>query len=454
VLGGASLDLGTLGNTTLSSFATDANQDCSVVVGFSDIAGGAIQHAFRWTSTGVSTGTMVDLNSLAGASGASRAFGVSSNGNVVVGDADFPAGAFTRKGAFRWAGTSFTDLIPGTVPSLATAVSADGTVVVGQVGTSTASSAFRWTTQNPVMQPIGPLPGHAVATATAVSDNGKIVVGISGPGFLQYQGVVLGWNPGTAFRWAESGSNAGLKDLRELLVTNGVDMTGITLLSVTGISPDGQWIQGKAQTSTDETTFVAQICDENIGGPCSTGGGAAPFTLGAAPNQLSVSAGQSGSTTITVTPDAGFTQPVSFSCSSLPVGAACSFNPPTVTPPATVTTTLTISTNGGPVARLSPGAFSTMFASLLAPLVLIPMGIFIRRRAWDGRLLSIATGFLITLTLLGMLSCSGSDSSPPPANSGGGIPATGTPAGTSNVTVTASSGSGNSGVPVTLTVTR
>lgn len=41
-----------------------------------------------------------------------------------------------------------------------------------------------------------------------------------------------------------------------------------------------------------------------------------------------------------------------------------------------------------------------------------------------------------------------------PADQAGGVPATGTPAGTSTVTVTATSGSGNSGVPVTLTVTR
>jgi hypothetical protein len=47
------IDLGTLdpnNNSTRSSFATDTNQDCSVVIGFSDLtAGGATQHAFRWT---------------------------------------------------------------------------------------------------------------------------------------------------------------------------------------------------------------------------------------------------------------------------------------------------------------------------------------------------------------------------------------------------------------------
>ncbi|MEK7760677.1 MAG: hypothetical protein AAB433_03750 [Nitrospirota bacterium] len=119
LLNGASstpLDLGTLGNATLQSFATDANLDCSVVVGYGDIVGGATQHAFRWTSGG-----MIDLGGPAGGGPSSRALGASNDGSVIVGEAEFPAGAFTRKGAFRWAGGSFADLIPGNTPSLATA---------------------------------------------------------------------------------------------------------------------------------------------------------------------------------------------------------------------------------------------------------------------------------------------------------------------------------------------
>jgi probable HAF family extracellular repeat protein len=456
------IDLGTLGG--LQSFATDTNQDCSVVVGFSDLtAGGATQHAFRWTQSN----GMQDLNILAGASGSSRALGVSGTGTVIVGDAEFPAGAFTRKGAFRWTDGSFTDLIPGLNPSLATAVSADGTVVVGQTGTTSASSAFRWTAPpppaQPVMQPIGPLSGHTTATAIGVSDNGKIVVGISNPAFLQYQGPVLGWNQGTAFRWAETGPNAGTKDLKDLLVSSGINMSGISLVSVTGISPDGQWIQGRAttpQTGPNETVaFIAQFCDENIVGGvanCTTST-AAPFTLGASPNQLTVSAGNSGTTTITVTPDAGFTQPVNFSCGNLPVGTACSFSPPTVTPVgAPISTTLTIGTNGGAVAAvISPTASSMLFAFMLTPMVLLPVGLLIRRRGSDRSLMSLAAFCLVTATLIGLLSCSGDDSALAPApNSGGGVPATGTPAGTSTVSVTATSGGNSRNVPVTLTVTR
>ncbi len=178
---------------------------------------------------------------------------------------------------------------------------------------------------------------------------------------------------------------------------------------------------------------------------------AAPFTLGASPNQVNVSAGQSASTTITVTPNAGFAQPVTFACSGLPQGATCSFSPATVTPPATTSTTLTINTDGGPVALLSPGSSPTMFAYALTPFGLILIGgLWYRRRVDDP---SLWTGLLLVF-MIALASCSSSDSSTPPVNSGSGVPATGTPAGTSIVTVTASSGGSSSGVPVQLTVTR
>jgi uncharacterized membrane protein len=407
---------------------------------------------------------MVDLGAPANGGPNSQAFGVSSNGTVIVGDADFPDPGNLISGkslqAFRWTqagGFQNLNNSPEPTLSLATAVTGDGTVVVGQVRSSNnASSAVRWTVPPPpaqlVMQPIGPLPGHATAGATGVSDNGKIVVGISNPDFLQYRGPVLGWNSGTAFRWTE---RTGIQDLRQLLVDGGQDMTGITLVSALGMSPDGQWIQGQAttpQTGPNETVaFIAQVCDDDIGGTCSTAS-AVPFTLGAAPNQLSVPAGQSASTTITVTPNAGFTQPVSFSCGNLPVGAACSFNPATVTPAGgPVNTTLTISTDGGAVALLSPGGSSTMFAYVLTPFGLLLIGALWYRRRADVHTVWMA---VLLTSVIAMASCSSSDSTPPATNSGGGPAATGTPAGTSTVTATATSGSNSNGVPITLTVTR
>ena len=69
-----------------------------------------------------------------------------------------------------------------------------------------------------------------------------------------------------------------------------------------------------------------------------------PFSLSAAPlTPASVVAGTSTTTTVTLTPNNGFTGTVTFSCSGLPAGANCSFSPTTVSG-GSGTTTLTIQT--------------------------------------------------------------------------------------------------------------
>jgi probable HAF family extracellular repeat protein len=277
---GGTVDLGTLdtaNNATRSSFATAVDSACTTVVGFSEFAGGGVtQHAFRWTQAS----GLVDLGAPASPSRSSRGLAVSATGDVIVGDAEFTDNntiSGFRNGAFRWSGNVFQDLgalEPGFF-SLANAVSADGGVIVGQGGVSitvggsstNGSRAFRWT-QAQGLQPIGPLPGHTHAAAIAVSDNGKIVVGTSAIGSLTRGN--LGYNDGAgAFRWTEA---TGLQDLRQLLVGAGVDMTGITLVSVTAMSRDGQFIAGRAttpQTGPGETrSFIAHYCDSSIGAAC------------------------------------------------------------------------------------------------------------------------------------------------------------------------------------------
>jgi hypothetical protein len=72
---------------------------------------------------------------------------------------------------------------------------------------------------------------------------------------------------------------------------------------------------------------------------------AADFSVAASPTSFTIAGGQSGTTTISVTPLNGFNSAVSFNCSGLPSGASCSFSPPTVTPSdAPTSTTLTLTT--------------------------------------------------------------------------------------------------------------
>jgi hypothetical protein len=71
------------------------------------------------------------------------------------------------------------------------------------------------------------------------------------------------------------------------------------------------------------------------------------FTLAASPNAIQVASGQSGTITLTVTPQFSFAQTVSFACASPPAGVSCTFSPTTVTPSgsAAVTTTMTVHYN-------------------------------------------------------------------------------------------------------------
>jgi hypothetical protein len=70
------------------------------------------------------------------------------------------------------------------------------------------------------------------------------------------------------------------------------------------------------------------------------------FSVAVNPAIISVQAGQSGTATVTVTPQNGINSVVSFSCSGLPSGASCIFSPASVTPAGNVaSTTLTVSTS-------------------------------------------------------------------------------------------------------------
>jgi probable HAF family extracellular repeat protein len=252
-LSGGFTDLGTLGGD--SSFATDVSCDGSVVVGFSDLSGGSfIQHAFRWTEAD----GMLDLGSANGANGFSRAFGISADGSVIVGESDVPGSLFVQRDPFVWtADRGFRDL--GFVGS-AYAITADGSVVVGQANYSTA---FCWT-QAGGMQDLGTLPGYTTSAATAVSDDGQVVVGTVAPRPLSRSNLGYDFDIDCRpFVWT---ATTGMQDLNVILANAGVDLTGVTLFSITGISADGKFVCGAGRTpendpnSPNETSgFIAQL---------------------------------------------------------------------------------------------------------------------------------------------------------------------------------------------------
>lgn len=167
------------------------------------------------------------------------------------------------------------------------------------------------------------------------------------------------------------------------------------------------------------------------------------FTLATSPATITVVAGTSGSSTLTVSPVNGFNQTTSFSCSGLPALAACSFSPTSVTPSgAAITTTVTISTTATTTTGMNrkpssagPGTGMTL-AFVGGFIFLLSLG-KIGQRAL--RPLSI----LAAVAALGLLSsCGGPSKTTVP----------GTPTGTSTITIAATAGSGAAAISHNTTI--
>lgn len=90
------------------------------------------------------------------------------------------------------------------------------------------------------------------------------------------------------------------------------------------------------------------------------------FTISVTPpNTATVAAGSPATYTISVAPVLGFNSAVTLTCSGLPLGTSCAFNPPTVTPGATaVTSVLTITTAAATPAATSTVTVTGTFSSL------------------------------------------------------------------------------------------
>ncbi len=134
-----------------------------------------VQFGFN-NCTGQLVGTFAGLGDLLGGNFSSRAFGVSVDGRVVVGESTSASGTE----AFRLtSGGGMVGLgaLAGGSFSQARGVSADGSVVVG---ISDSSQAFQW--KDGVMTGLGFLPGEFSSQAWNVSANGSVVVGSSGRG--------------------------------------------------------------------------------------------------------------------------------------------------------------------------------------------------------------------------------------------------------------------------------
>ena len=298
-VGGVGSNLGHFSGGT-DSIAHAVSGDGNTIVGMSTGTGGW-NRAFRWTT---STG-MVDLG--APANKHSQAYGVSTDGSVIVGESSFN----NQLRAFRWtAAGGLTNLgsLDG-VSSMALGVSTDGTTVVGLSTNGTyllngwltivSNQAFRWTSAG--MVGLGTLginaDGSKYSTALGVSNDGSVVVGsstttnahqrafrwtsatgmadigtfgisseanaVSGDGAFVVGSSELTSNNSRAFLWD---AVFGMRDLGSVLTANGVDLAGATLVSANDISGGGLGfsIAGTLSRNGTSQAYVARLDAANI----------------------------------------------------------------------------------------------------------------------------------------------------------------------------------------------
>jgi len=207
----------------VSCQAKAVSGDGSVIVGRANIGG---YHAVRWVN-----GVYQDLGVPPGF-GSAEASGVSSDGSTVVGTADGRP--------FRWSAStgSFEILSTG---GWANDASASGDVVVG-TRYYPAIRAIRWS--NGMAQDLGYLPGiDPQSYAMACTGDGSTVVGFA---FRNYQSRAFLWN-----------ASSGMRDLADVLTSEGINMNGWILGQAQDISTDGSVIVGTGVHNSHSVAFVA-----------------------------------------------------------------------------------------------------------------------------------------------------------------------------------------------------
>lgn len=172
---------------------------------------------------------------------------------------------------------------------------------------------------------------------------------------------------------------------------------------------------------------------------------AAPdFTVTASPASATVTAGQSATTTLTITPVGGYSGTVSFSCGTLPSEATCSFAPASVTLSngGAVASTLTIATTAPSTAMLRglPGPLQGIAWAGVVCLLFLP------RRAWKINRRLLRSALLMLFLTSGFFSLIGCGSSSSPPNPG-------TPAGRQTITVSLADSTGKLSHSVSFVVT-
>jgi len=212
---------------------------------------------------------------------------------------------------------------------------------------------------------------------------------------------------------------------------------GSASFATTLTSPGNQIITAAYGGDSNDAASSGTV-NQAVEAPVAVGGGSGGST------SLTVASGQSVTTTVSVSGDAGFSGTVNFSCTGLPMNAGCSFSPASAAVSGTTaaTTTLTISTAATAMASArddEPSRALTVLACGLPLLGLLTLLPIVR-----GRRLLLCLGFALFVSVTSLTGCGGGQS----AQSSG----TTTAPGSYTFNVVATSGSATSTASYKLTV--
>jgi uncharacterized membrane protein len=284
-------ETGTVALSPIETRGYSASFDGSVVVGMINNHANPGLRGFRWTSGGLQELGVLPGDELAHG----FAYGVSGDGNTVVGSSGLRAVKWTSPAA------EALPLLTTTTYSYAQAISRDGSTIVGGANDSSDIIAARWTSSG--IQLLGTLPGHLTSVANAVSRDGSVAVGLSGasanygtptratiwssgslldlgtlPGAASSRAlgvsgdgsVVVGLSGAPAYVGTELAfiwtASSGMRNLQEVLTASGANLSGWTLQAAVAISDDGRTLTGAAVNAAGySSAWIATIPSPSAG---------------------------------------------------------------------------------------------------------------------------------------------------------------------------------------------
>jgi Beta-propeller repeat/Domain of unknown function DUF11 len=339
-------------------------------------------------------------------------------------------------------------------PALNTYFVGDTTSTNLQVQAPLQSGLLGSTTQAAFAVKLQTASGLCISCIAPVVDPASTVVGAGNPITITYtvnnEGPDLATNviitaqlsPGTA---AAFGTNSSANSGTCSAPTNNVVVCTVPTLQAGSLT---QVTFSVTPTKAGIGTVIASVTSANTTNTVDTepvSFTATSFALSISPSSQTVVAGNSGTYAVLVSPTVTFGNNVALSCSSLPVGASCGFNPSTLTfnGPGAQTATLSLTTTERPPTTIS----STKWRGLSYAFWIVAPGMALMGLGTDkgkrGRIL----GWLALVMVFAFFALQPACSKAKQVEQ-----VTGTPAGTYPLTVTATSGTFTQSIGFNLTV--